>query len=193
MPIPYTFNPLGASFGLGYTPPPGSLVWYDENEKAMVLFDANSSDGSDAFYGKPIGSYNFNLPNLTNGSYMFAYCTSLTAFGAGPLEPKPDLTITNGSYMFMGCTSLVLVDAYFPYLENGDGMFSGAKLNGGSALAVLQKLPTYSTGTHTLCLGTATSFQDNTGLATTLGTTVPIAAGTYSYRGWSVVVEEAAS
>lgn len=91
--------------------------------------------------------------------------------------------------MFSGCTKLEAFVAKLSSLEDGTRMFLGAQLNAASAKVVIDGIPTYTDGkTHRLDLGKSTNFVNNSTLATALGTTVPIADGTYEVKGWEIIV-----
>lgn len=97
--------------------------------------------------------------------------------------------LKSGYMMFSGCTKLKYFSAYPTSLEDGTRMFSGAQLNASSVSFVINSLPTYTDGkTHRLDLGKSTNFVSNSNIASLLGTTVPIADGTYNVKGWEIIV-----
>lgn len=132
-------------------------------------------------------SWNIDMPNLVNGTAMFTTCGKLNSFGA-------DLrSLKTGNRMFENCslfTSFNAGELGLQSLSSGTDMFIGCKLDPGSAKHVLETIPTYTTGTHALHLGKNSNFKDDTGVAALLGpgTPIPIPAGTYQVRGWTVTV-----
>ena len=86
--------------------------------------DANLTDGSSMFANSQIQTFVGSLGKLTNGTSMFAN-SSLTEFCA-------DL----GS------------------LQDGTSMFAGCTLSEESIVFIVDSLPAYTTGTHTINLGT---------------------------------------
>jgi surface protein len=58
---------------------------------------------------------NFNTEDLTNMSYMFSGCSSLTSINLSNFEFKNVMTM---SYLFEGCSSLVSIDFPKSYTEN---------------------------------------------------------------------------
>ena len=58
---------------------------------------------------------NFNTEDLTNMSYMFSGCSSLTSINLSNFEFKNVMTMT---YLFEGCSSLVSIDFPKSYTEN---------------------------------------------------------------------------
>ena len=142
------------------------------------------TDGSYMFYEcSGLTSWTVDLPNLTTSTYMFYNCSNLTSF-SGDLP-----NLTNATTMFANCTGLTSWTVDLPKLTSGASMFSGCKLDESSILCVLNSIPTYTSGSHSLHLGKNTNYKDSTDIATLLGTTTPIAArSTYKYKGWTITI-----
>lgn len=218
MSIPYSFNPLGSNFSSGSsgmyldgTALKGRLC---NPQVATTVGDgadgSTLTDGTNMFYECPnLTSWTVDLPNLTNGYYMFCSCYGLTSF-TGDLpnlengdsmfvwcEEMTSWTVelpnlTNGNEMFFGCTGLTSFNAGTEGLKSltkGDCMFQNCILNETSVLHILNTIPTYTSGTHKLHLGDNRNFLTSTDIASLLGTTTPIAAGTYNYKGWTITVQ----
>lgn len=142
-------------------------------------------DGTEMFSYTNIGSFNGKLPKLVNGSLMFYNCSNLQTFMSMSSLTK----LKSGYAMFSGCTKLKGFAARLSSLEDGTRMFLGAQLNATSAKMVIDGLPTYTDGKpHRLDLGKSKSFVNTSSVATALGTTVPIADGTYNVKGWEIIV-----
>lgn len=143
-------------------------------------------NGTEMFLGcTNLSSFNAGtegLKRLTNGSCMFEYCYGLTSWNID----LPNLT--NGSEMFYDCR-LTSFNTDLPNLTNGRDMFRFCILDETSVLHILNTIPTHTSGTHWLNLGDNRSFLTSTDIASLLGTTTPIAAGTYNYKGWTITVE----
>lgn len=148
------------------------------------------TDGTYMFYYcTNLTSWTVDMPNLENGTSMFFYCFSLTSF-SGDLSKLAGTSPTTGGYrMFYNCTSLTSFNSTLPALAYGTDMFNGCILNEASVLNILNSIPNHSSGTHKLHLGKRTNFLDSTDIAEMLGTSVPIAASTsYKYKGWTITV-----
>lgn len=120
---------------------------------------------------------------------MFAGCTKLTSFSGDISKLAGTSSMNGGSRMFWGCSSLTSFNSTLPKLSYGNEMFNNCNLDEASVLRILNSIPTYTSGVHPLTLGKNTNYQDSTDIATLLGTTVPIAAGTYKYKGWTIGVQ----
>lgn len=121
----------------------------DGNDQSLDIADlVNLTDGTELFQDNLNLNvdWEISLPNLTNGSYMFAYCTELKSFSGdlsnlengeemfGSCESLTSWTVelpnlTNGSYMFSCCYGLTSWTVELPNLENGDGMFHDTRLD----------------------------------------------------------------
>lgn len=122
------------------------------------------------------------LPLLQDGTYCFCRNTKL-------LEVEGDFhSLTNGTQFCRGCTSLYSFKANLPKLSNGASMFIDCVLNEESVLRILNTIPSYSSGSYPLHLGRNVNFASSNEIATLLGTNVPIAAGNYSYKGWTITI-----
>lgn len=136
-----------------------------------------------------------DMPNLKNGalnngeSGVFNYCSTLSKF-VGDLS-----SLTNGYRMFYYCSALSEFIGDLSSLENGVQMFDGfntiggCKLNAESVECILESIPTYTDGTHTLGLGihvdAVATFNEITGaqLPATKGSQLNV-----SYKGWMISV-----
>lgn len=148
----------------------------------------------------------FEFPNLTNGYYMFYYCTNLTSLGNNTFNK-----LVNGDYMFNGCNSLKEINLELSELTSGkdmfhfcnnlqsvnvgnltklvdaDNMFTGCYLNAESVQNILSALPNHTDGaTHKLKLTVqssgATKFAEITGQTPTQDV-----GASATYKGWSIV------
>lgn len=136
-----------------------------------------------------------DMPNLKNGEESFnlyaAPTPTLTTF-IGDLS-----SLVDGSYMFYGCTSLETFIGDLSSLENGSNMFytggwpdKSPKLNAESVECILESIPTYTSGTHSLDLGihvdAVETFNEITGaqLPATKGSELT----NVSYKGWTIRV-----
>lgn len=150
------------------------------NSDLSKLDDANCM-----FYNcLKLTSFSAGLPILTAGHGMFTNCTSLTSFS----EDLPNLD--NGNFMFYKCEALTSFSADLPKLDLGSNMFTDCKLDSKSVLHILNSIPTHTNGKHPLHLGKTTNYKNSTEIASLLGTTTPIPAGEYSYKGWAVEVTD---
>lgn len=124
------------------------------------------------------------MPSLTNGTYMFDYCSGLTSF-EGDLS-----SLTDGSFMFSSCSKLTSFKGDLPALTNGYHMFENCNLDEASILRILNTVPTYTAGGyHYLNLGKYTNFRNSTDVASKLGVTTPIAAtSSLKYKGWTITI-----
>ena len=122
------------------------------------------------------------LPILQDGIYCFSRNTRLQ-------EVEGDFhSLTNGTQFCRGCTSLYSFKANLPKLSNGTDMFNNCVLNEESVLRILNTIPSYSDGSHSLHMGRKVNFATSNEIATILGTNVPIVAGNYSYKGWTITI-----
>lgn len=129
-----------------------------------------------------LNSFQGNLNSLKNGIHMFDKC-NLTSF----TTPLPALT--TGDSMFNYCSSLYHFEVDLPSLTSGDEMFSGCNLTGDSVRRILNSIPQYTNGSHTLTLGMCDDgcdvFGEITGFEGTI-TNIPTLAITY--KGWNIEV-----
>jgi hypothetical protein len=113
---------------------------------------------------------------------MFDKC-NLTSF----TTPLPALV--TGDSMFNYCSSLYHFEVDLPSLTSGDEMFSGCNLTGDSVRRILNTIPQYTNGNHTLTLGMCDDgcdvFGEITGFEGTI-TNIPTLAITY--KGWNIEV-----
>lgn len=150
------------------------------NSDLSKLDDANGM-----FYNcLKLTSFSASLPILTGGHSMFTKCISLTSFS----EDLPNLD--NGNFMFYKCEALTSFSADLPKLDFGFNMFTDCKLDSKSVLRILNSIPTHTNGKHDLHLGKTTNYKNSAEIASLLGTTTPIPAGKYSYKGWVVEVTD---
>lgn len=74
-------------------------------------------------------------------------------------------------------------------LSDGNQIFYSCNLDEPSVLRVLTTIPTYTSGTHNLHLGYRKNFLNSEAIAALLETDVPIIAGNYSYKGWTINIQ----
>lgn len=98
-------------------------IAYDAN--GNVLFNIQSEYievGTRLFYGSGITSFGGSLESLTNGSYMFSNCNSLTRWSID--MPK----LTTATEMFANCANLRDFNANLQSLASLDGVFTNVPL-----------------------------------------------------------------
>lgn len=139
------------------------------------------------------------LSNLVNGGRaynssavqgrfgMFNGCSSLIALPEGMTLPQ----LAYGEGMFLNCSSLTSLPEGMTLssLTNGMYMFNGCNLDAASVLRVLESIPIYTSGIHWLSLGKKATWVDDVDVAAALGTTIPIAARSYTVKGWTITVQ----
>lgn len=128
---------------------------------------------------------------LTNGHSMFAGCSSLES-----LPPHATFErMSIAAWAFSGCTKLHSLpeDLNLRSLgANSENMCQGTSLDEASVLRILDDergIQEKSGGSFPIHIGKRTLWKDSEAVAVKLGTTTPIAAGTYSYKGWTVTVQ----
>lgn len=168
-------------------------------------------NGRNMFYGTGLTAWHVDLPALKNGDAMFN-SADLTTFRARlpKLENGQNFISstlisdfvcddlgTQGSgldarAMFYNCPNFRTVTANFAKLVNGENMFLSTSINAESALNVLRTMPDRAADgleAAPLHLGRRTYYYESEEIAALLGTTAPIAAGTYSCKGWTITVQ----
>ena len=78
----------------------------------------NLTDGSYMFYDTKLASFSSDLSSLKNGDGMFSRCYSLTSFNSNLHS------LTNGDSMFSHCNNLTSFNCDLSSLENGYYMFN---------------------------------------------------------------------
>ena len=132
----------------------------DENKKVTITVTRSdewsardmhkpSLDVTSVINGKMSDGILIDDANLVNGTGMFKNNTNLTTY-VGTLSK-----LTDGQLMFSGCTALTTFCADLGSLENGTEMFAGCTLSEESIIYIVDSLPAYIEGTHTIGLGTA--------------------------------------
>lgn len=88
-----------------------------------------------------------------------------------------------------------------PVLSTAASLFYGCSLDAKSIKIILTSIPKYTSGTHAISIGRRTNWLNDQEIAKMLGTTTPIAAGTYHCyeinadgsvgddKGWTVTVQ----
>ena len=138
------------------------VVATDENKKVTITVTRSdewsardmqrpSSEITSVINGKMSNGMLIDDANLVDagGSGMFKNNTNLTTY-VGTLSK-----LTDGQLMFSGCTALTTFCADLSSLENGTEMFAGCTLSEESIIYIVDSLPAYTEGTHTIGLGTA--------------------------------------
>lgn len=169
----------------------GTYMFYQCSSLTSWATDLpNLTSGDHMFQGcTALTSWTAGILNLENGNSMFYDCSNLTSF-SGNLSKLAGASATNGGYyMFYNCSKLKTFNSTLPSLAYGQRMFYGCILDEASILRILNSIPTYTSGSHPLHLGKNTNYLNSTEIAALLGTTTPIAAGTYSYKGWTITVQ----
>lgn len=111
-----------------------------ENCEYLTTISNNSDVFTELVYGSKmfkqtsISSFNLSMPELTNGTEMFYYCTSLASCST---QSFPELT--QGNRMFYYCDGLRSIDTTFPKLQNANEMYRGCTLLSG--ITVSNKFP----------------------------------------------------
>jgi hypothetical protein len=184
----FAFTGLSAFVSAGQTHSMPKLV----NGKSMFNYTLLSSfntetplmaDGTNMFYGcEQLTNFQGNLDSLTHANEMFVSCPLQSFDTALP-------SLAYGCGMFRYCSSLNNFDVELPSLQDGDGMFEGCNLTGDSVRRILNTIPQYTNGNHTLTLGMCDDgcdvFGEITGFEGTI-TNIPTLAITY--KGWNIEV-----
>ena len=132
--------------------------------------------GGNMFSSCPqLKSFNCDMPELTSAAYMFGGCTSLTSFSNDVSK------VSAGKYMFNQCSKLTSFSSDLPMLSDGTGMFNQCKLDKASALRVLNTIPAYTSGTHSLTLGMASALNGDADITAALTAA--------SNKGWTVTTQ----
>lgn len=84
---------------------------------------------------------------VQNAQNLFSGCETLEYFCADLIN------LTNGDGMFNGCTSLATFCGNLGSLESGVDMFSGCILDIDSAVYIVDSLPDYEDGAHSITIG----------------------------------------
>ena len=134
----------------------------DENKKVTITVTRSdewsardmqrpSPEVTSVINGKMSNGVLIDDANLVDagGTGMFKNNTNLTTY-VGTLSK-----LTDGQFMFSGCTALTTFCADLGSLENGTEMFAGCTLSEESIIYIVDSLPAYTEGTHTIGLGTA--------------------------------------
>lgn len=100
-----------------------------------------------------------NFPKLTNGFEMFGKCYRMTTFnGKFP-------AMTNGENVFRYNYNFSNFEADLPVLSNGNNIFADCILNKDSVIRIINSIPQYSSGTHTLTLGIHKELENDADVA----------------------------
>lgn len=99
------------------------------------------------------------FPKLTNGFEMFGMDYRLTTFdGQFPV-------MTNGEAVFRYNYNFSNFEADLPVLSNGNNIFADCMLNKESVIRIINSIPQYSSGTHTLTLGIQKDLENDADVA----------------------------
>ena len=162
----------------------GSYVFYKNGKlKSWDVDLPELANGSYMFDDGVLTSFNAALPKLTDGTNMFHHGFFLTSFNSNLPE------LTNGTNMFYDGVLLTSFNAALPKLTNGTSMFRNCALDEDSILRILNSIPTYTGGSHSLNLGKRTNYLNSAEVAELLGEDTPIAAKQYTFKGWTLIVE----
>lgn len=129
--------------------------------------------------------------NLANGDSMFAGCSALESLPPHATFEK----MSRGRYAFSYCTKLHSLPEDLDLRSlgaNSENMFVSTSLDEASVLRILDDergIQEKSGGSFPIHIGIRTLWKESEAVAAKLGTTTPIAAGTYSYKGWTVTVQ----
>lgn len=100
-----------------------------------------------AFYQAGFITWNWDMPNLQNGVYMFDNNTALTTF-TGSLEKLKD-----GTNMFSNDRSLTTFVSNLSSLEKADNMFDTCKLTPQSVMYIVDSIKDHGPGNKGIALG----------------------------------------
>ena len=115
------------------------------------------------------------FPKLTNGFEMFGKDYRLTTFdGQFPV-------MTNGEAVFRYNYNFSNFEADLPVLSNGNNIFADCILNKESVIRIINTIPQYSSGTHTLTLGIHKNLENDADIASW----IQVAKN----KGWNPVVK----
>lgn len=141
-----------------------------------VVINAESATSANRLLNQTnITKATLNLPNATDINRVCNYCFQLEEL-RGNLNKA-----IGGEAAFYRCEKLRVFEIELPSLSNGNYFFTAAKLNKDSALRVLNSIPSYTSGTHTLTLGIHIDHQQDE--------EVLAAISDAEAKGWTLTVQ----
>lgn len=168
-------NATSAQFAFNYA--------VDTQTARLILPKVTSA--TDMFsHGSTLTELHVEMPKYTGNSNAFIEQSKLKKL-TGDLSG-----VVSDTYLFLDCP-IEELDAKLTSLSNlGASAMNACRLNEASAIRLLTQIPSYTSGTHNLPIGHSTNFKNSSAVAELLGTVAPIAAGSYSMRGWTVTVKD---
>lgn len=113
-----------------------------------------------------------DIPQCTNLRWAIWRCSKVTEIRVN----APNLTI---AHMFAeSCGKLRVFQGNLTKLSDAGNMFYGCQLDAQSAIGVLNNLPAYTSGTHTICMGIHVDYENDPD--------VLVALDNATAKGWTV-------
>lgn len=161
----------------GSSAPTPPWIAYNADRSEITASDLTGlTDGRYLFYRwYKLLIFRIDLPYMTYGEAMFFGCVALRMF-IGDIS-----AVGYGVNMFDGCTSLTVFSSDLLALNYGNGMFNKCKLDKISILRILNTIPAYTSGTHSLTLGMDASLNGDADIAAALTAA--------REKGWTVTAQ----
>lgn len=116
-----------------------------------------------------------DIPQCTHLRWAVWRCSKVTEIRVN----APNLSIAN---MFAeNCANLRVFEGSLPSLSDAPNMFYGCQLDAHSTISVLNSLPSYSSGTHRICMGIHVDYEADADVAA--------AVADAEAKGWTVDVQ----